>query len=215
MSNDMETHIWESIRTWLNKAAYNDVIGLPPETMCRAIADDPANRGFLALLLNEVFAVPQPDPAITRQQCEDDLAAFIDLEGQSGTRTAAHEYPHVWWRLWLDLDFATAYRLVTQMHDAEQAGEMPAFELPLSTTPTQQQHVVTIQIQKQPDTTRTLHVMLTPPVRGKLIVRGSAVVQEALIDETGVAVLPQISEHLFTDQDTLDLVVHIESAARA
>jgi hypothetical protein len=182
--------------------------------MCRAIADDPASRGFLALLLNEVFAVPPPDPAITRQQCEEDLAAFIDLEVQSGSRTAAQEYPHVWWRLWLDLDFATAYRLVTQMHDAEQAGEMPAFELPASATPAQQ-HVVTIKIQKQPDATCTLRVMLTPPVRGKLIVRGSAVVEEALIDGTGVAVLSQISEHLFTDQDTLDLVVHIESAAHA
>jgi len=52
-------------------------------------------------------------------------------------------------------------------------------------------------------------------VRGKLIVRGSGAVGEALIDDTGVAVLPQISEHLFTEQDTLDLVVHIESAAHA
>jgi hypothetical protein len=74
--------------------------------------------------------VPPPDTNIDAQQCQDDLPAFIDLETSNSTSLAIHEYPHVWWRLWVDTDLAEVYRLTTHLLHAEQAGLLAPLTLP-------------------------------------------------------------------------------------
>jgi hypothetical protein len=126
----MHIYIWKYLREWLQHATRSDVASLPPEDICCAIANDPASQGALAALMKEVFNVPPPDTNIDAQQCQDDLPAFIDLETSNGTYLAIHEYPHVWWRLWIDTDLAEVYRLTTHLISAEQAGVLAPLKLP-------------------------------------------------------------------------------------
>jgi hypothetical protein len=133
----MHIHIWKYLCDWLQHATRSDVAALPPENICRAIASDSTSRGALVALMTEVFNVPPPDPHIDVQQCQEDLPAFIDLETSNGTYIAIHEYPHVWWRLWVDTDLSDVYRLTTHLLDAEQAG----FLAPLNLSALSDQHL--------------------------------------------------------------------------
>jgi hypothetical protein len=85
---------------------------------------------MFALLMAEFFDVPPIDEHISSAQCHDDLPAFIDLEMTNSTHAAIAAYPHVWWQLWVDPDFAEAYRLTISMIRAERRGEIPALTLP-------------------------------------------------------------------------------------
>jgi hypothetical protein len=138
----MEPSIWKHLREWLQHAASSDMAFLPPEDVCRTIARDAANRGMLALLMAELFDVTPMDTQISVQQCQDDLAAFIDLEASNGARAAIQAYPHVWWHLWIDPEFAEVYRLTISMNRAEQRGEMPALTLPEAPVRQHRHHVM-------------------------------------------------------------------------
>ncbi len=79
--------------------------------MVRALGGGPAQR-------------PAPDVQLC-SRCQEDLAAFIDLEQISAVR-AATVYPHVWWHLWICPRCARTYDLTRELLQAESAGRIPS-----------------------------------------------------------------------------------------
>ncbi len=98
-------------RTFLTRLFSTRWPSRPTNEVCQVIADDPATRALLAMLATELFSVPPLLTTAPVQHNTADLAAFIDLETIYGTLIATHEYPHIWWQLWTDLDLAEVYYL--------------------------------------------------------------------------------------------------------
>ncbi|GAB4199471.1 MAG: hypothetical protein OHK0022_19710 [Roseiflexaceae bacterium] len=65
-----------------------------------------------------------PDQQVCAR-CQDDLAAFIDLE-QINVVRAATVYPHVWWHLWTCPRCSRTYDLTRELLLAEAAGKIPS-----------------------------------------------------------------------------------------
>jgi hypothetical protein len=126
----MKTLTTEVVLQWIHHAITNEQFEPPSDELCAYIAASDTCKGALALLLAEVLDAPRPTQSVSMQQCQDDLASYIDMEHAEGTRAALHEYPHVWWYLWTSPELAETYRMIRLLADAEQAGSLPPLALP-------------------------------------------------------------------------------------
>jgi hypothetical protein len=71
------------------------------------------SRGILLLIVAELLHTPLDNAqAVTCDQCQDDLAAYIDLERDAGSVQAIRAHPHVWWHLLICSDCITTYQIV-------------------------------------------------------------------------------------------------------
>jgi hypothetical protein len=82
----------------------------------------PSCRAALALLTT--FDLPSAPLSIGCQQCQVDLAAFVELEQQQGPRQALDTYPQVWWHLWTCAGCLETYDITRALIEAEQRGEL-------------------------------------------------------------------------------------------
>ncbi len=125
----MDQYILRSFIEWLHEATHTDQQSLPSAKLSQAIANDASSRGHLIMLLAELFDIPASDTIVSALQCQEDLPAFIDLQIHEGLFAAVHEYPHVWWQLWVDPELDETYRVTLQLTQAEQVGTLPALRL--------------------------------------------------------------------------------------
>lgn len=101
----------------------------PYDALVEHVAQCKVCSAALLILLSQI-AQPVPDVSSTAIEiCEADLAAYIDMEREIGLIKAIRSYPHVWWRLWTDQDFAETYRLTQTLLDAEATGHLAPMPL--------------------------------------------------------------------------------------
>lgn len=79
--------------------------------------------GLLVMLAGLGQAALPPHIRTSCARCQEDLAAFIDLEGSDPAQAAAL-FPHVWWHLWTCAECAQTYAFTRALLDAERAGEL-------------------------------------------------------------------------------------------
>jgi len=60
----------------------------------------------------------------TCQNCQNDLATYIDIEHAAGISAAVHAYPHVWWHLIICPECFTTYQMTRVLLDAERHGDL-------------------------------------------------------------------------------------------
>jgi hypothetical protein len=90
-------------------------------------------RAGLLLLIRALD--PKPDRSGTSDtcdQCQADLAAFIDLEAENPALAAA-TYPHVWWHLWTCETCSQTYEFTHILLDGQRSGELAPMRLPKRT----------------------------------------------------------------------------------
>jgi hypothetical protein len=82
----------------------------------------PSCRAALALITTlNLSSAPAP---ISCARCQEELAAFVDVEYKQGSRHALGVYPEVWWHLWICASCLEAYDITRALIDAEQRGEL-------------------------------------------------------------------------------------------
>lgn len=95
-------------------------------------------RASMLLIVRALGGGPAHRPAPDKQvcsRCQEDLAAFIDLE-QIDVVRAAVVYPHVWWHLWICPRCSRTYDLTRELIQAEASGQIPSLrEMILNTRP--------------------------------------------------------------------------------
>lgn len=92
------------------------------------IATCPTCRGAFFLVANELLQ--RPAFAVSQINCDDcqrDLAPYIDLMAERNERIAAHRYPHVWWHLGTCAACAETYQLTMALIKAEADGVLEPF----------------------------------------------------------------------------------------
>lgn len=72
-------------------------------------------QGALTLLALQALQLPDIPPSLPCDRCQNDLAAFIDLEQSKGSATAARRLPSFWWHLWTCQECAEDYDLGRQV----------------------------------------------------------------------------------------------------
>ncbi len=117
------------ILTWLRQPVLADQIAPPPADLVAHVSRCAVCRGVLAALVVDLLQTDPESLAMACTACQDDLAAFIDIERSQGSAAALASYPAVWWHLWTCATCAETYHLTNVLLDAEETGEMT--ELPL------------------------------------------------------------------------------------
>lgn len=120
----MKTHTPEDALAWLHDVVEHEQCAPPSDELCEHIATCNSCKGALVLVLAELLDAPLPAFEVTAQQCDDDLAAYIDMERHEGAHAAIREYPHVWWHLWTSPGFAETYHLTKVLIEAEDSGDL-------------------------------------------------------------------------------------------
>lgn len=126
----------------MNRATCNDVqhwikqqtsvahIMLPPRDLVHHVASCALCQGALLLTIADIVKLMPAMMHTPISVCEEDLAGYMDMERSQGSAPAIREYPHVWWRLWIDPAFAEMYQFTQVLLDAEAKGEIPAMPVP-------------------------------------------------------------------------------------
>lgn len=133
----MNTITCGSVRDWINQVSRSCNLDPIPDAFAVHIAGCALCRGALLALLATLHPVAQHVTQTTCEECQDDLASYIDLEQEQGTRAAAHAYPHVWWHLIVCSECFSTHHMITLLVEAEQRGELAPMPLayPALTTP--------------------------------------------------------------------------------
>jgi hypothetical protein len=101
---------------------------------------DCADCQHALVLLAASLQIAAPPSQASYETCEDDLAAYLELEHSQGWLIAARRYPHVWWSLWLDLESAEVYEGMFMLFGASQEGRLEA--MPWPNPPVETEHPV-------------------------------------------------------------------------
>lgn len=84
----------------------------PPNPLCDHIATCVYCRGALLPLVTTLFGVPQDISEISCEDCQQDLAVYVDQELAEGVQAAAQRFPHVWWHLWVCTECAETHQMM-------------------------------------------------------------------------------------------------------
>lgn len=87
------------VREWL-LSQEGSPNAIPDNNIVEHIAACDSCQGALLVLMVRLLAVPLEIEEISCDQCQDDIAAYIDVEQTYGPRIAAQRLPAVWWHLW-------------------------------------------------------------------------------------------------------------------
>ncbi|MEI7768334.1 MAG: hypothetical protein WCI67_00015 [Chloroflexales bacterium] len=101
----------------------------PPPALVAHVSGCERCRAALLLIVVELLQAPLHSTQTTCDQCQGDLAAYIDIERDEGIAKALSAYPHVWWHLWTCADCATTYQMVSTLQDAESEGTLSPIPL--------------------------------------------------------------------------------------
>lgn len=111
---------------------------MPSTELCEHVAGCQQCRGALVVYTAELMDLPPNIPVVDCPQCQNDLAAFIDIQRQETLTAAAQEYPQVWWHLWTCPECAETHRLTTELLDHDVLAEphlRPSPQLPTRRLP--------------------------------------------------------------------------------
>lgn len=125
----METCFCPEVHAWLTAREHPGIAAVPPPALREHVAGCARCREALLLLAADLLAAPLELASPSCDQCQDDLAAYIDCERVEGPEAAIRAYPHVWWHLWTCADCAESYHMVLALQAAEASGELPPIPL--------------------------------------------------------------------------------------
>lgn len=91
----------------------------PSSSLYTHLAGCDACRGVFVLHLAGAVGITVPPGPIRCDDCEQDIAALIDMERAEGTLAARTAYPVLWWHLWTCPSCAETYRLTRQLLSSE------------------------------------------------------------------------------------------------
>ena len=117
------------VQIWLGSLDSAAVPTTPPQQLANHVSGCPRCRAALLLLAIELLHVTLEITQMACDQCQNDLAAYIDLDHDSGSAEAIHAYPHVWWHLWTCADCVKMYEMITTLQDAEAKGTLSRMPL--------------------------------------------------------------------------------------
>jgi hypothetical protein len=125
----MDTRFCSDVHNWITELDDLTAHSAPSPALCAHVASCARCRGALLLLVADLLAAPLELAPLSCEQCQDDLAAYIDLERDEGTGAALRAYPQLWWHLWTCVDCAESYRMVLALHEAEANNILPPVPL--------------------------------------------------------------------------------------
>lgn len=112
----MDQKLYCRVVAWLEEAVQLDKLTNPPTELCAQVAQSPAVQSNLLVAVAAMFGLQAEQLyGKTCRECEDDMAAFIDLEIDYDIATALQHYPHVWWALWRCPDFFEVYAMTRDL----------------------------------------------------------------------------------------------------
>lgn len=82
-------------------------------------------KGALLLLMAELLHARPEVEELDCPACEQQLAAFLELELDEGYAAAVQAYPRVAWHLWTCPDCAELGRLTRALLEAQRGGDLP------------------------------------------------------------------------------------------
>ena len=125
----MNTSLCPDVQVWITSLDTTAVLPTPPLTLVEHVSDCAYCRAALLLIVVELLHVPLGTAPITCDQCQSDIAAYIDCEQYEGMAEALVSYPHVWWHLWTCVDCAMDHQFIATLQDAEAVGSLPPIPL--------------------------------------------------------------------------------------
>jgi hypothetical protein len=129
----MRSELCTQVHAWIQQGGDSIDPGLPPDELCEHIPGCTVCRSRLVVLTAALLDVPRPSAASLCEQCQRDLADYIDIEHAQNTKAAAQAYPHVWWHLLTCPDCAETYAWTIKLLAAEEAGELEPVPLEWAT----------------------------------------------------------------------------------
>lgn len=108
------------VQYWMNLSADTALIAPPTPELCAHVVQCDRCRTALLLQATELLCVPLDIAPASCALCQDDLAAYIDIERSEGIQAAIQAYPHLWWHLWSCTDCAETYRGVEALQQTEE-----------------------------------------------------------------------------------------------
>lgn len=125
----MDTRFCTEVHAWVTAQQDPATPPVPSAALCAHVAGCARCRNALRLLTADLLAVPLEVAPTSCDQCQDDLAAYIDLERAEGREAAIRAYAQVWWHLWTCADCAESYHLVLALLAAEANNALPPIPL--------------------------------------------------------------------------------------
>jgi hypothetical protein len=125
----MDTGSCSQLHEWFSAHGRLEAAALLAPDLCDHVADCAHCRATLLLFAAELLNAPLEVAPVTCADCQDDLAAYVDIEHEESAEAALGAYPHVWWHLWTCADCAETYRMLVALLDAEDVGVLPALPL--------------------------------------------------------------------------------------
>lgn len=121
----MQLLLCEQVQTWLQQKGDNP-IHAPPPVLYTHVAGCSRCKGALVLFMTALLkSSGKWTPGKTAcEDCERDIAAYIDIEREASLTVAVREYPHVWWHLWTCPDCAESYQTIVALLEAEANGQL-------------------------------------------------------------------------------------------
>ena len=245
-------HFCTEVQHWINPSTDNPLVAPPTPDLCAHVAQCYQCRTALLLQATELLQVPLDIVPTSCAACQDDLAAYIDIEQTEGLQAAIQAYPHLWWHLWICANCAETYRGVEMLQQAEELKQITPLSLdqlvghrqPLVHTVTlprrwlasllaphygvawgdrgagsviheeeDEGRQITVSMQKQAGAW-SIHVAITPPIAGDLLVTLGDERFRATIDPNGVATVGPIPSQLLQQSAGPDMTIQIEPFVR-
>ncbi len=198
----MESSDWLVLRRFIN--AFMNPKRFEPSSLSDHgdYADLPVDQNDLVALVSRIIGIPAETGQTNCQDCQNELAAFIDVERQADISQAAREYPHIWWHLLRCVDCAETYRFTTLLLDAEQEGQLPPLDSVLRDVLAQQPvHNHDVSPAAKPPGVRIFHQFV---LRRNFLTRIFSI-SPAL----GVAYGHQDEEIVLAEEDLADYEIHL------
>lgn len=152
--------------------AGDDLAPAPAEFVAHIVACERC-RGALGLVAAATLAAPQP---IGCDDCQAEMAAFIEREADHGFAAAMRALPAVGWHVWGCQDCAQTYQLTRALLAAEARGALAPLPLPVAAAP---RRLPAIRLARA-----FLNLALPPPLALRPITRGIADDTRVLYAET-------------------------------
>ena len=108
------------VRMFLHTVFVERRSAAPAPYLYTHLAGCDACRGVFALHLASAIGITAPPGPINCDDCDQDMAALIEIERDAGTIAARTAYPDLWWHLWTCRDCAETYRLTRLLLRSEQ-----------------------------------------------------------------------------------------------
>jgi len=123
------------VQSWLGTSE-PQIEAMPPVALVAHVATCARCRGALRLLAEAVGLDPVTLDSGACRDCQDNLAAYMDIELAEGLHAARVAFPSVWAHLWICSDCAETYHGLRALLQAESEGTLARMPLEPARRPT-------------------------------------------------------------------------------